>query len=378
MANKSYMNFGDELNDEDNQPYDSLSNRDPLVNVSPSKSDAVKQAIMSRMSQKNVDLSNMSSSDDSSLDEISSDPLMMDFDKNQSSLNDYRQAKVGTDYINNLGAAFSHIAQGTNAPKDPSSLYNNMSKQSQEILQGAESDQARRSKVMEAIEARKSREAMAQDNRNARFEDRKLQRDTLRDNRQMMMDEKQQNKDLALAVPGYERTGEVLPKVEEASTLRKATAQSERLVNNLKQLKDLVNKNGSFEYFGEDAETMRNLSREIQLTMKGPEMYNLGVLSGPDLRLLEQLTSDPSSMSSLFTKKGTRLQQIDNQINAVQSKLAASAKSMGYKPAGSQDEMPKDAPSQKPESNSRAGQLVKVRGKLYKVGADGDSLEEVM
>src|SRR4051812_31121947 len=129
MANKSYLNLEDEINDE--QPYDSLSNRDPLVDVAPSQSNAVKQAIMSRMAGKNVDLSNM---DEPSVNDLSSDPLMMDFEQNQSKLQDYRKAKVGSDYINNLGAAFSHIAQGVNAPKDTSNLYQTMGKQSQDLM----------------------------------------------------------------------------------------------------------------------------------------------------------------------------------------------------------------------------------------------------
>jgi hypothetical protein len=149
-------------------------------------------------------------------------------------------------------------------------------------------------------------------------------------------DEKKAEKELTLAVPGFERTGEVLPKAEEAVKFRKATAVSDQLNRKLNRMRELVTDKGSFEYGGKTGQEMESLATEIQLLGKSPELYELGVLTGPDLSLLEKITSDPSSMSSLFTRDGTRIQQIDSQVKSIQNKLDSTAKSLGYQKAGKQ------------------------------------------
>lgn len=170
-----------------------------------------------------------------------------------------------------------------------------------------------------------------------RMDQRDFQRSLLddrKDTKQREAEEKKNEKDLRLAVPGYERTGEVLPKEEEAMKFRKATAVSEQLASKLNQMKDLVKKYGSYEYGGEGGTEMDSLATEIQLLGKSPELYELGVLTGPDLNLLQKITASPSSMDSLFTRDSSRQTQIDSQIKSIQNKLGSTAKSMGYRQAG--------------------------------------------
>jgi hypothetical protein len=179
MPNKSYRDFKDELqNDDDYQPYDSVSSRDPLIDLKapsipsePSQSDVVKNAILSKMAPQPVEpsaKSGPSSGYNSRTGDFSNDPMMKQFEQNQSKLDDYRRAKLGSDYINNLGSAFSQIAQGVNAPKQNTELYSNIQKQGAEALKSNEEDSDRRSKVVSAIEQRMSREGIAADNRDAR------------------------------------------------------------------------------------------------------------------------------------------------------------------------------------------------------------------
>jgi len=151
--------------------------------------------------------------------------------------------------------------------------------------------------------------------------------------RQEKADTKREERDLSLAVPGYERTGEVLPKTEEAMKFRKATAVSKQLSDKLNRMRDLVKSKGSFEWGGDAGSEMESLATEIQLLGKSPELYELGVLAGPDLSLLQKITADPSSMSSLFTRDNSRLTQIDSQLKSIDGKLGATASSMGYKKA---------------------------------------------
>lgn len=155
-----------------------------------------------------------------------------------------------------------------------------------------------------------------------------------REEREAIRDEKRNEKELALAVPGFERTGEVLPKAEEAQKLRKATANAEQLQTKLNRLKELVKTAGSYEYGGQAGQEMASLATEIQLLSKSPEMYELGVLTGPDMGLLQKITADPESLDSLFTRDSTRLKQIDTQLKSVADKTDSIAKSMGYRRQG--------------------------------------------
>jgi len=169
-----------------------------------------------------------------------------------------------------------------------------------------------------------------------------LKQDERDDARQLKRDER----DLQLAVPGYERTGEVLPKPEEAMKLRKATVTADQLQSKLNRLRDLVKDKGSFEYGGQSGAEMESLATEIQLLSKSPEMYELGVLTGPDMNLLQKITADPASMSSFFTRDNTRLKQIDTQLKSVKDKVDSTARSMGYRSAnqGSSPVTPSEDP----------------------------------
>lgn len=157
-------------------------------------------------------------------------------------------------------------------------------------------------------------------------------RDASLEEKHRVENEKKADKELRLAVPGYERTGEVLPKDEEAMKLRSATASGGELVSKLREMKALVEKYGSYESGGKGGAKMKGLARDIQLLSKGPELYQLGVLAGPDMEILDDVISNPSSWDSMFTRDSTRQSQIDTQLNSLETKLAAKAKSLGYKP----------------------------------------------
>ena len=174
--------------------------------------------------------------------------------------------------------------------------------------------------------------------------------------KQAKLDEKRELKNQALAVPGFERTGEVMPKEEEAAKFRKATAVSKQLSAKLDRMKQLVAENGSFEYGGNAGTEMESLATEIQLLGKSPELYELGVLAGPDLNLLQKITADPTSLDSLFTRDSSRQKQLDSQITSIKSKLGTTASSLGYRPAGGQDKTMADEKTiLKTQTNQKTG-----------------------
>lgn len=178
MANRSYLNFEDELKDPDGElvPDDSISDRvqipdfaaQALESSAPaqSASNPMIDAIMKRRAMPNS--SPLASSDES-------DPLMQRYESDQNDLNKYREAKRGSDFIANMGQAFSNFSLGGNAPKQSSNLYDQMGKQNSEMLKSKEEDLDRRQKIVNAIEARKMRNEME----SGRREDRNLMREQI-------------------------------------------------------------------------------------------------------------------------------------------------------------------------------------------------------
>ena len=280
-----------------------------------------------------------------------------------------------------LGRGLNALASGTGFKADNSG-YDAIEKRGADV---ASKSLDRSAQVRKAIEARKAKIASTEasnafranegdKNRQAGIERARiiagasrLNAEERRADRNEALETKKTEKELQLAVPGYERTGEVLPKVEEAQKFRDATAEANNLVKSLTRLKELVKNHGPYEYGGEAGAEMKSLVRDIQLQSKGPAMYQLGVLAGPDMEILEDITSDPESFSSMFTREGTRQSQIDTQLEALAQRIGSKAKALGYKEVGGKAPPPAHPP----------GSIVAVRGVRYRVGADGDSLEEI-
>lgn len=71
-----------------------------------------------------------------------------------------------------------------------------------------------------------------------------------------------------------------------------------------------------------DRAAMQSIMRDLQLTLKDEQNYKLGVLTGPDMSLLEEITGDPNSFNPMMNSK-ERLKQalknisdkMDNQIS---------------------------------------------------------------
>jgi hypothetical protein len=210
---------------------------------------------------------------------------------------------------------------------------------------------------------------------------RALQREQIASNRELARQdkfnkelEKKQERELALAVPGFERTGKILPKPEEAVKFRSSVDTVNQLQQKLTRMKQLVGENGSFEFFGPAGQEMQSLATEIQLLSKNKDAYDLGVLTGPDLSLLQKITADPDSLKSLFTRNKTRNAQIDSQLKSIQLRLDSKAKSLGYRKEGSSSSSgdepsefvtvldPKGTPRKIPKNKLQAA--LKAGGKL--------------
>lgn len=179
MPNRSFYDPNDETDEDDSLPYQSVSNRPPLEDTGDSPpatplspvsapDPIVKEFLSKRMA---------TSKPPTGLD---ADPLMQQYQKDQSDLEDYRRTKLQADNTANLGESFSHLALGANAPQE-NKVFKNIQTQNQELLGSKEKDLDRRRKVMEAIESRKAREALE----SGRRDDRNIQREQIQATRDL-------------------------------------------------------------------------------------------------------------------------------------------------------------------------------------------------
>ncbi len=132
-------------------------------------------------------------------------------------------------------------------------------------------------------------------------------------------------------IPGLTHDPKVRLDKAEVQNIRSAHADAEVMKGLIAELDGLIEKNGLEILPGPDKVRMQTLLRQLQLKAKGPAFAQLGVLSGPDLAILEDLTGDPTDWKSLF-KGGaegvrTRLGVFNNTL---QSGLDNAEKTHGY------------------------------------------------
>jgi hypothetical protein len=112
-------------------------------------------------------------------------------------------------------------------------------------------------------------------------------------------EKKQAAADALIAIPGYDHDASIGLKPEVADKLRSAVADTQTLEENVAALAALVRKHGVTGFPGSTKEQMRSLLTDIQLGLKGPAQYELGVLAGPDMALIESVTGDPTKFDAL-------------------------------------------------------------------------------
>lgn len=244
------------------------------------------------------------------------------------------------DLSSNLGRSFQSFSRGVNAPQSSDALYANMDKQTQKQMSMVEGDINRQAKVKEAIANRalKEKELARETKRDEQAsKDRRYVADAMGASRKDVRDRMAAEKELKLSqaeaglnIPGFDRSNDVKAQPIEVKSLRGAVDATNTLLQNVQKLKDKVKKYGSFEFGGEGGASMKALARDIQLDAKNEDLYKLGVLTGKDLAILEDIIADPSSMDSMFTRDSTRQAQLDTFVDSIQTRLKNKAASIGY------------------------------------------------
>ncbi len=366
MAIRDYVNEDEDTELEGSQPkpYDSIA----------SKPDSVSQAVMKSVA------SRVNPGKD-----LQSDPFMQDYLKDQAATDEYRQAQRQSDFINNVGTSLSQLSRGGSAPVE-NPVYKQIAQQNANSAEAVSKDRDVRRKVMDSIEARQSREQIAGENRLARQDIAKANRDSNSLRRQELGDARTDR--LMTGIGNRMENDPVLkPSMVNLASLDKARGilnnpslpLSSQVLSDAEQ--DIANAmslrgNGATE--GKIKRTeMETLGRKIAELKQniGNKVVDLRK-EAPDI--VEQIKNLNNALTDDYVDAiNKRREQIVNNNKALLGNSKESTKRL--------DEYLKtnrlEPIGQSKSSNSngfQAGQLVKVQGKLYKVGADGDSLEEVM
>lgn len=326
---------------------------------------------------------------------LESDPMMQSFMQDQSQVNDLRRAKIESDRVSNIAQAASQLAQGVNAPREINPVFQNIQKQNQELVGSKSDDLDRKQRVMNAIESRKSREGMASENRlarqsteKARNEDRKLSRDLSMQSKS----ENQINKWMTALKddldPNKARAGNMAfnqKKVDQAERLEGLMKDKSGNISNLdsRQIEELAIGLNSM------------LSNSSSSAVSQVEALVPKTIMGNSSKLREWLTNNPTGTNQTeFVRRMAETVEREkdiasNQVKKAQrQRLSAHSKFRDTAPdeynqiinAYGLNEAPsEDEPKKESHKGSRPpGSLVKYQGKVYKVGDDGDSLEEVV
>lgn len=122
-------------------------------------------------------------------------------------------------------------------------------------------------------------------------------------------------------IPGYQKTDAYNASNIEEKDLRSGMADLSKFNNAMDSLIEKVQKTPALDLanpFSDASKAIKNDLRDLQLTYKGDAFAKLGVLTGPDLKLLEEIIESPNSISNLIS--GTpgvieRYKQAQQRVN---------------------------------------------------------------
>lgn len=131
---------------------------------------------------------------------------------------------------------------------------------------------------------------------------------------------------------GYQKSPTYVASPVEEQHLRNAqasVAKFNQLMSGLKAKVQAADQTELANPYSNTAKAIKNDLRDLQLTYKNDDFAKLGVLTGPDLRLLEEIIENPGSVSNLVSGKEGVLNRYDQATERVNSGFANKVSSLG-------------------------------------------------
>lgn len=386
---------------QDDSPYSSLSDRKPvddldLDGMSNPSSPSVKDVISSRQSRPEAPQLSPSPP---------LDPLLQNYEEGRKELGQFRNQAQDSNRGAMIAQLVSQAARGS-APIDSSSnndLFKNVATQQNQLLKSKQEDLEQRQKVLSAIEGRKSREGIASENRLGREF---LAKEHNLDRKATMASNDKNKQDRMNSIniarvnslytdPGINRETTKLNASRSAQTLIDAVKKGEikgskNIRNQLTTIMSTIEMGGPGAVADRQAMGVDNLYTKAKDALAFIDSHPNDSIPA---QYLDQLEIESHALgdraaanySNLSKSKlsGADLSGGDPSIDPGQiHRLATQRKntflqSNGYDPETALPMNRKEITSPKKGAGSPGG-LVRVRGKLFRIGQDGDSLEEVM
>jgi hypothetical protein len=206
----------------------------------------------------------------------------------------------------------------------------------------------------EGAKERSNRWAIARMNLSAAEAQRGSDRDFQRELAGMQADARTQEREAGLKVPGYERSGDVLPTQDEAKKFRTKTAAGNALLKSLDEMEALYKAHGTQSTLSTDPRTeMKSIRDAMNFQLDALTESNL--ISAKNSQRIKDTIPDPTAtwqgikgLAGMDDTAG----QIKKLRDLVRNELESSAGSLGYKSAGkptggdlqgARGKMPKDA-----------------------------------
>jgi hypothetical protein len=140
----------------------------------------------------------------------------------------------------------------------------------------------------------------------------------------------------ASPVPGYEKTEAYVGDQTEERALRAAKNDLDKFRSTMASLKSKVQNADQMELanpYSNVSKEIKNDLRDLQLTYKGDAFAKLGVLTGPDLAILEDVIENPGSVSNVLAGKEGVIKRYDQALGRVNQAFDSKIQTLGLMPA---------------------------------------------
>jgi hypothetical protein len=125
---------------------------------------------------------------------------------------------------------------------------------------------------------------------------------------------------------------------QDKQRLQAAEVNYAKITEAVRQYRDVIKRTGASTYsavtpFPTEAATEMNTAyNNVALLAKGEELYNLGVLNGPDLEIIRRTLADPSTIKGTLMSQKELTGQIDKVMGILDKAMESARKQYGPKP----------------------------------------------
>lgn len=134
---------------------------------------------------------------------------------------------------------------------------------------------------------------------------------------------------------GFDISPDAEPSDVEMKDIRKAQANARTMTQTIDEISGIYKKFGNSPLPGPVKARMSSLSTDLIMAAKSPEMYQLGVIAGPDMELLNRVAADPTTKESTildFVGDDQSMARLGAFRGQIDRRFGNSARSLGFMP----------------------------------------------